>query len=162
MLRLLCIVLVFSANAAHGASEPKRCCVSIQMDVAQRTAKDGLPALAIKLTNTGKTPVTFVIGSGPWVGVHEIQLVAIKLPLGVAVPNELRSLRDPALGAMTIDPGQSREEEVPLRYLYPELAAELRTHKGEYVLFWTYQLHAGSEISQRLGGWLTIKGHGKL
>jgi hypothetical protein len=63
---------------------------------------------------------------------------------------------------MTIDPGQAREEEVPLRYLYPELAAELRTQKGEYVLFWTYQLHAESEISQRLGGWLTVNSKGKL
>ena len=162
MLRLLCIVLILSANAAHGASEPERCCVPIQMEVAQKVGKDGLPVLAIKLTNTGTTPVTFAIGSGPWVGVHQIQLVAIKLALGGAVPNELVSLRDPALGSMTIDPGQSREEDVPLRYLYPELAAELRTQKGEYVLFWTYQLHAESGISQRLGGWLIVKSQATL
>jgi hypothetical protein len=89
VLRLLCIVLMLSANSAHGASEPERCCVPIQMDVAQKVGKDGLPVLAIKLTNTGTTPVTFAIGSGPWVGVHQIQLVAIKLPLVVRYPTSL-------------------------------------------------------------------------
>ena len=162
MLRLLRILIMIYATAASGAVAPEKCCVSIDVQVAQKTAKDGLPALTVKLINTAESPIKFSIGSGPWVGIHQIQLVAIRLPSGVAVPNELRSMRDPAFGNMTIDPGQSKEEEVPLRYLYPELAEELRTQKGEYVLFWTYQLHAESGVSKRMGGWLSIKSQGEL
>lgn len=57
--------------------------------------------------------------------------------------------------------GKSKVEEVPLAHLYRELALELSKDDAEYVLFWTYQLHADSMVSERMGGWLKINGSGR-
>lgn len=141
-----------------GAVAAPPCCVPIKLDVRARTQTDE-PTLTVKLTNVGQKPLRFSIGAGPWAGEGQISLVAIKLPLGLAIPNELRTMIDPPLGPMELKPAESREYDVPLRRLYPELADELKKSRdGEFVLFWTYQLTTWDSMqSERVGGWLPLK-----
>ncbi len=133
------------------------CCVPIRLDVSAKLS-DSRPALTIKLTNTGTESLRFSNGFGPWAGPGQIRLIAIRLPGGEPIDNQLRAMVDPALGPVDLPAGESLQYDVPVDELYHELAVELRKGKGEIVLFWTYQLTTlDSRKSERVGGWLTIR-----
>lgn len=152
----LVILLCMSLNAFAETS----CCVPIRLDINAKQLSGDRMALTIKLTNTGKESLRFSNGFGPWAGPGQVRLVAIKLPGGEPIDNQLRAMVDPALGPVDLAPGKGLEYDVPLDELYRELAIERRKGKGDVVLFWTYQLITlDSKRSERVGGWLTI--HGK-
>lgn len=134
------------------------CCIPIRLDVNTKSVSKDRLALSIRLTNTGDQVLRFSNGFGPWAGARQITLVAIKLPGGEPIPNQLRAMVDPALGMVEIQPGKAVQYDVPIDELYHELAAELRKGKSDIVLFWTYQLETwDSKKSERVGGWLMIQ-----
>lgn len=151
----LIVLLCMSLHAFADTS----CCVPIRMDINAKQLSGNRIALAIKLTNTGKESLRFSNGFGPWAGPGQVKLVAIKLPGGEPIDNQLRAMMDPALGPVDLAPGKALEYDVPLDEIYRELAVELRKGKGDVVLFWTYQLTTlDSKKSERVGGWLAIGG----
>jgi hypothetical protein len=158
MIRLLvpvALVVLMSAPFGASAADPK-CCVPIKLDVTPQWTTRGLE-LAIRLTNTGKKPLRFSKGSGPWVGPEQIRLVAITLPWGEPIVNKEQALLDPHLGLMELAPGKAEHHSVLIENIYPELAAELLKGKTDVVLFWTYQLStADLTQSERVGGWLSL------
>lgn len=150
------LVLALICMGAH-AAENMSCCVPISVTVTPKVEPNKPPALSIKITNTGTGPLSFSIGSGPWAGPDQIRLVAMLLPSGRVIPNELQSIRDPRFGDIKLAPGGFEEHQVPLESVYPELTAELRKQRQEVVLFWTYQLSTSdSRLSERVGGWLVF------
>lgn len=133
------------------------CCVPIRLDINAKQLSGNRVALNIKLTNTGNELLRFSNGFGPWAGPGQVKLVAMKLPGGEPIDNQMRAMVDPALGPVDLGPGKALEYDVPLDELYRELAVELRKGKGEVVLFWTYQLNTlDSKKSERVGGWLPL------
>jgi hypothetical protein len=155
------LLLALIGMGAH-AAENAKCCVPIAVTVTPKIAPDRPPALNIKITNTGAAPLSFSIGSGPWIGPDQIRLVAMLLPSGRVIPNEMQSIRDPRSGEITLPPGGSEERQVPLESVYPELTAELRKQREDIVLFWTYQLYdSDSGQSERVGGWLRLSSPGR-
>jgi hypothetical protein len=148
------LALLSVAVHALGGTE---CCVKVQLNVSETDLPNNRLGLKIRMTNTGSDTLRFSNGVGPWAGLRKIKLVAIRLPGGEPIDNQLRAIIDPELGPKEIAPKQSLEYDVPLDELYHELAVELRKGSGEFVLFWTYELVTLDERkSDRLGGWLMI------
>jgi len=155
-LAYLAVVVFFFSPCSFADTS---CCVAIRLDISSKQLSKDRLALTIKLTNTGKETLRFSKGFGPWAGPAQVRLVAIKLPGGEPIDNQLRAMVEPALGPVDLAPGKALEYDVPLDEIYYELAQELRKGKEDIVLFWTYQLTTlDSKRSERVGGWLTVRG----
>ena len=138
-----------------GRGQEAKCCVNIQLDVRRQSTEGGVEGLSISLKNVGSRPLRFSAGDGPWLGINQIQLVAVVVPGGEPIRNELMAAMDPQMGFIELAPGESKRHVVAIEHLYPELQAELSKGRSDIVLFWTYHLStAEGQKSERLGGWL--------
>jgi hypothetical protein len=81
----------------------------------------------------------------------------MSIPDGAVIVNKERALLDPVLQEVELASGASKVSGVNLEDVYPELYAELRVGRREFVLFWTYEMELiDGRLSERVGGWLIL------
>lgn len=157
LLRLLAILMALGPLSAVGAQQCEAC-PTIQVDVEPIWDKGGEASLAVSLRNTGSKPIRFWHSSGPWAGSQRIKLVALRLPSGEAIENDLMAVVDNFGGELNLDPGKSVQYVDKLRLFYPELHDALVNDPGrDHILFWTYELETvNGQRSPRVSGWLLL------